>query len=778
MRSPLTPRGSRVRAHLPMWMGAALLICAVATLLAVIRIRASLEMVEGLMHEALIAQSNDMLDDIVLAADQLAQEQAGPHSLKRLAARTAWPAHALFVALRRTDGRIETLALHDGSRIDDHLLRQAWSAGEPIGSRLAAGHQVAVVWRTIFTDALKGERLVIGYSTARISEAARKAVSVSLRTQALQLAAVLGIVLGYLLIQASALRRLARHARTALQEAHDLTSPPALNSPLIARELAELREALQQANLKVNRALARNEELWQVFRSATSTGGEALVILDAQSNVLLCNERVETLLRRPLGEVVGRPLAALLAPESALLLECEMKEFRRIGRHPCEGQPVERQVLQGDGHVVPVRMMLRSVSFEGAPCLCVSIRELSEEKQQERKLEAALQQAQQAHAAKARFLANMSHEIRTPLNGITGMAQLLADTRLDDQQHDLLQTLSASTRRLRSLLDDILDLSKIEAGQLRLERRPFDVELELRRAVRQFEGAALARQLALRYEFNGEPRLVVGDSHRLTQIVHNLLDNAIKFTDAGRVLVSVTSRRENTDDSACRLQVEVSDTGAGIPEDLQFMLFAAFTQADETTTRRFGGTGLGLAVSRELCQAMQGDISVTSQKGQGAVFRFHVLLGIAPTPEASTAPVLAPQEHEPVPLQGRHVLVADDSAVNRKVLEVMLRRAGIHFDVALNGAEAVERMRDADYDLVLMDVSMPVMNGYDATRAIRRLAPCRGEVPVIGVTALAMEGDRERCLAAGMNAYLAKPIHADDLFRTMRAALRREAVKA
>jgi PAS domain S-box-containing protein len=761
-----------------MWMAAALLICAVAALLAIIRMRASLEMVEGLMHEALIAQSNDMLDDIVLAADQLATEQPGPHSLKQMAPRTAWPAHALFVALQRPDGQVETLALREGFRIDDNLVKQATSAEDANGSRLAAEHHLAVTWRTILKGVLKGERVVIGYSTARISEAARQAVSVSLRTQVLQLGAVLGIVLAYLLIQAAALRRLARHARAALQEAHDLTTPPALNSPLIARELAELREALQQANLKVNRALARNEELWQVFRSATSTGGEALVILDAQSNVLLCNERVETLLRRPLSEVVGPPLAALLAPESALQLECEMKEFRRIGRHPCEGQPVERQVLQGDGHVVPVRMMLRSVSFEGAPCLCVSMRELSEEKQQERKLEAALQQAQQAHAAKTRFFANMSHEIRTPLNGITGMAQLLAGTHLDDHQSDLLQTLIASTRRLRSLLDDILDLSKIEAGQLRLERRPFDAELELRRAVRQFEGAALARRLALRYEFNGEPRVVVGDSHRLTQIVHNLLDNAIKFTETGHVKVSVTSRREEMDDPACRLEVEVSDTGPGISEDLQAMLFAAFTQADETTTRRFGGTGLGLAVSRELCQAMQGDISVTSQRGQGAVFRFHVLLGIAPTADASTAPTQAPQEHEPVPLQGRRVLIADDSAVNRKVLEVMLRRAGIHLDVALNGAEAVDRVRDADYDLVLMDVSMPVMNGYDATRAIRRLGPGRGEVPVIGVTALAMEGDRERCLAAGMNAYLAKPIHADELFRAMRGALRREAAKA
>jgi PAS domain S-box-containing protein len=778
MRRPGTPvldpvppaRNARPHRRLPLWVGAALLICAAAVALAMIRVHMGSSFVRQLMHENLLQQSNDLLSDIELDAKQLGLASAAEFGIDMIADRGVWPMHVLAIALRTPDGRVHEHDVH-GRHGGAPLLEAAWTAYGDRGSGVLETGRLAMAWREVHDGPLKGARLAVVYTTEPITAATRRAMAQSLRFQVLQIGAVLALVLVYLLIQADALRRLARHARSTFQSSNDLATPPLLGSPLVASELTELRDALQYANVQVNKELARNKELWQVFRSATSTGGEALVIVDAQSSIVLCNERVETLLCRPTTEVIGRPLGALLDRESSALLDVEMREYRRVGRHPSEGQAVERLVLRSDGHAVPVQMMLRAVSFEGAPCLCVSMRELSEEKQRERMLGAALVEAQQAHAAKTRFLANMSHEIRTPLNGITGMAELLASTRLDTHQHDLLHTLSASTRRLRKLLDDILDLSKIEAGHLRMERRAFDAELELRRAARSFQGAAVAKGLALHYEFTGEPRLVMGDSHRLTQIAHNLLDNAIKFTDAGQVAVRVQSRREGSD-GHCRLDVEVSDTGPGVPEALQAMLFAAFTQADETTTRLYGGTGLGLAVSRDLCQAMQGDIAVISRPGAGALFRFHVRLGIAALPEAvDTAPAPLPSV-EPVLLQGLRVLVADDNPVNRKMLELLLASAGMRIDQAFDGVEAVDRASAEDYDLVLMDVSMPRMNGYDATRAIRALGDRHGQVPVIGVTALAMEGDPERCLAAGMDAYVAKPIHKDKLFEAIGNVLR------
>jgi signal transduction histidine kinase/ActR/RegA family two-component response regulator len=461
----------------------------------------------------------------------------------------------------------------------------------------------------------------------------------------------------------------------------------------------------------------------------------------------------------------------VLAPESTAQFEQEMQEFRRIGRHPLEGQALERMAVRSGGQSFPVQMMLRTVSFQGAPCLCVSMRELSEEKRQAQALSAALSQARQAHAAKARFLANMSHEIRTPLNGITGMAGVLASTPLDAHQRDLLQTLETSTRRLRALLDDILDLSKIEAGHLRMERRAFDLEQDLRRAVQSFRCAALAKGLQLHFEFSGGPRVVVGDSYRLTQIVHNLLDNAIKFTETGSVSVQVHCQPEADDTEHCRIDVSVSDTGPGVPEDLQSTLFAAFTQADETTTRRFGGTGLGLALSRELCQAMSGDISVRSTPGEGSIFAFHVRAGIAPALPETIRQALPTDPQPDIPLRGRRVLVADDSPVNRKVLEQVLGPAGLRISSVIDGEQVVERASNDDFDIILMDVSMPRMNGYDATRAIRALDSPRARVPIVGVTAFAMEGDRERCLASGMNAYVIKPIQRNELFQAIRQAL-------
>ena len=765
------PVPARRRLRISLWLGAAVIICAAAAAIATIRVRSAVELVDSLLHATMLEQSNELLDALAADAARLRPRLNAQAGDALFAEQVVWPAHAIVIALRTAGGEVYR---HDRRALSaqvSQLLQQAWSAEAGAGAKGLRSAMHAVAWRDVPNGPLKGARLAMVYSTERIEAAARAAAATSLRGQAMQIGAVLTLVLAYLLIQAAALRRLARHARAAFAGGTELSSPPPLRSPLVARELVALRDALQQASAQAAAELARNKDLWQVFRSATSTGGEALFIVDAQSNVLLCNERVEILLCRPLAEITSYPLGAVLAPESTTQFEQEMQEFRRIGRHPLEGQALERMAVRSGGQGFPVQMMLRTVSFQGAPCLCVSMRELSEEKRQAQALSAALAQARQAHAAKSRFLANMSHEIRTPLNGITGMAGVLASTPLDAYQRDLLQTLEASTRRLRALLDDILDLSKIEAGHLRMERRAFDLDQDLRRAVQSFRCAALAKDLQLDFEFSGGPRVVVGDSYRLTQIVQNLLDNAIKFTDTGGVSVRVRCQPEADDPEHCRIEVEVSDTGPGVPEELQSTLFAAFTQADETTTRRFGGTGLGLALSRELCQAMSGDISVRSRPEQGTTFAFHVRAGTAPALPDAIRQALPDTPQPDIPLRGRRVLVADDSPVNRKVLEQVLGPAGLRVSSVIDGEHAVELASSEDFDVILMDVSMPRLNGYDATRAIRSLDSPRARVPIIGVTAFAMEGDRERCLASGMNAYVTKPIQSDELFHAIRQAL-------
>jgi PAS domain S-box-containing protein len=769
------------RLRISLWLGAAVIICAAAAAIATIRVRSAVDLVDSLLHATMLEQSNELLDALAADAARLRPESNTSAQEALFAEQVVWPAHAIVIALRTAGGEVFRHDRRALSKEVSQMLDQAWAAELSAGAKGLRTAQHAVAWRDVPSGPLKGARLAMVYSTERIEAAARAAASTSLRGQAMQIGAVLALVLAYLLIQAAALRRLAKHARTAFSGGTELSSPPSLNSPLVARELVALRDALQQASVQAAGELARNKELWHVFRSATSTGGEALFIVDAQSNVLLCNERVEILLCRPLAEVASRPLGAMLAPESTDQFHQEMQEFRRIGRHPYEGQALERTAMRSGGQSFPVQMMVRTVSFQGAPCLCVSMRELSEEKRQAQALSAALAQARQAHAAKARFLANMSHEIRTPLNGITGMAGVLASTSLDPYQRDLLQTLEGSTRRLRALLDDILDLSKIEAGHLRMERRAFDLEQDLRRAVQSFRCAALAKGLQLDFEFSGKPRVVVGDSYRLMQIVHNLLDNAIKFTETGGVSVRARCQPEADDPEHCRIEVEVSDTGPGVPEELQSTLFAAFTQADETTTRRFGGTGLGLALSRELCQAMSGDICVRSRPEPGSTFAFHVRAGATPAlPDAVRQPL--PDYAQPdIPLRGRHVLVADDSPVNRKVLEQVLGPAGLNVTCVVDGEQVVDRASSEHFDVILMDVSMPRLNGYDATRRIRSLDSSHARIPIIGVTAFAMEGDRERCLASGMNAYVTKPIQRDELFQAIRQALHatlRDAVSA
>jgi PAS domain S-box-containing protein len=395
------------------------------------------------------------------------------------------------------------------------------------------------------------------------------------------------------------------------------------------------------------------------------------------------------------------------------------------------------------------------------------------QKQQEFALEEARQAAEAADRAKSSFLASMSHEIRTPLNGVLGMAQALSNEPLTDGQREQVEIILDSGKMLMALLNDILDLSKIEAGKLEIVRIDDDLRENIERTIGVFQQSARANGVGLRLYIDPDiPARLNYDPIRVRQCVSNLLSNAVKFTEAGGQ-VGVRVELESRPDGRHLVAITISDTGIGMSAEAVGKLFSAFTQADGSTSRRFGGTGLGLAISQNLARAMNGDISVESEPGYGSSFRFSFDAGPAMPLEAPANGAMAGSldMQENPGLGGARVLLVDDNAVNRQIIKLFLEPFAVRFCEAENGEQALDALRHQTFDLVLLDVHMPVMDGCETIERIRASRESWRTLPVIALTADAMSGDKERYLSIGMDDYLSKPIDQHELIRTMSAAL-------
>jgi PAS domain S-box-containing protein len=427
----------------------------------------------------------------------------------------------------------------------------------------------------------------------------------------------------------------------------------------------------------------------------------------------------------------------------------------------------------GDGSIIDVELSSDQIVFDGHLARLVLANDVTERLRGDEQLQLARDEALHALRAKSQFLANMSHEIRTPMNGVIGMTEVLLESDLTSSQRDAAETIRYSADLLLTIINDILDFSKIEAGAVRVEAVNLDLPKVLELAVAQCADSAAGKGLKLTSSFDIEGLPILrGDSGRLRRVLFNLISNAVKFTERGDVHVAVALERQSATEAVVRFTVR--DSGIGISAEVQQHLFQSFMQADSSMTRRYGGTGLGLAISKQLVEQMGGAIGTDSEPGRGSTFWFIVPLekstSLAEATGASgTSPAVAALSTNQLRRGRWRALVADDKPINRMVARNLLQRLGLPADFVDSGRQAVEALARQRYDLVFMDCQMPGLDGYGATAGIRRQEHNDAHTWIVGMTAYEMGGDREKCLAAGMNDYLAGPLRA----QTLREALER-----
>ncbi len=509
------------------------------------------------------------------------------------------------------------------------------------------------------------------------------------------------------------------------------------------------------------RGLTRTQE---IMKAALQNIDQGLGMVDRDGRIVVMNQRAVELLNVPASIAVGDPVAKLVDWQrntAEFEEDVSIEPLRYPGAKPDANTPVYRR-MRKDGAILEVRSQNLP---DGSTVRTFS--DVTAWKKAQEDLMAARDAAEAAMRTRAQFLAVMSHEIRTPLNGIIGSADLLNHGALTLQQRGYTRIIGESSRHLLTLVNDVLDFSRIDRGQIEIESIPFEPRVVLCEVIDMLTPRALARGLHLTGDASDEvPRRVVGDPHRLRQVLLNLMGNAKKFTEAGGIDVQMTATQALDTRDAWQLRCRVSDTGIGMSVEAMRSLFQEFTQVDRSIARRFGGTGLGLAICRRLVEAMGGSISVESTPNAGSIFTFDIRVGAA---TAGTAPV----DCCTAPLPPLAVLLAEDDPVNRIVASGMLEKLGCTVTIAEDGNRALQAVRQRDFDLVVMDVMMPNMDGLAATRAIRSLQGANGDIPIVGMTANAFKSDEAACGAAGMDGFVSKPVTLERLAAAVAQAIAR-----
>lgn len=539
-------------------------------------------------------------------------------------------------------------------------------------------------------------------------------------------------------------------------------------------ELARQVRLGQAASHRAEAALQTSElELATIF-SASLVG----IILVREGRIVNANNRMTWIFGYSRDEILNGDIRQFFPGRRA---------FRRFVRRHLhllavgDVEQVEYQLKKKDGSLIPCTLSGKAISPENlAQGTVWVIEDVSKRKAVEHELDRAREAAEAASVAKGEFLANMSHEIRTPMNGIIGLSNLLLRESLPQHQRDHLELIQRSAIRLMTIINDILDFSKLEAGRFELDPQPFLLRPLLKEVIQPMEITAQRKNLQLRLTVDASvPDQLTGDQTKLMQVLTNLIDNSLKFTRQGRVAVDVRLKEEAA--TKPELVFCVTDTGIGILPSYYSKVFESFSQAESSHSRRFGGTGLGLSISKGLVELMGGTIWFESEPGAGARFYFTLPV-VAPQSETSHAVGQGRTARKPevglLSGVGWRILVAEDEYINKILIRTLLQQAGYHVTVVKNGREAVDAWRGGIFDCILMDIQMPEMDGYEAVARIREVEPAGEHIPILAMTAHAMSGDRQKCLAAGMDDYVSKPIDGVSVLQLLRQYLPPQATGA
>lgn len=508
-------------------------------------------------------------------------------------------------------------------------------------------------------------------------------------------------------------------------------------------------------------ALMASEES---IRSLVEIAPIGIIVMDRHS-ILLANKTVREMIPFDPYELISiNDLVNVVSREDITRAQATLDEVFNEGKRTT---PITIKIRGKENQSIYIEASGAPIVYKGRPAALAVLRDITSQQLYEAGLWEARKKAEEASEAKTQFLANMSHEIRTPLNGILGMAQILKLKKLPTEQYDQVQTIVESSQSLLTILDDILDFSKIEAGKVTAEKLPFDMDPLLQEVEKLFMPVAEEKNLNFILDIrSGFPDRLLGDAPKLRQVLINLLSNAVKFTVEGSVTLGVES--VNKSHGQTDLRFEVIDTGIGIEESRLESIFESFNQADNSITREFGGTGLGLAITDRLVDLMGGRITVQSQAGYGT--SFEVLIAFDLCDEKMGKEKI--NKNRKKEAQNGKVLLVEDNRINQLVALKFLEHLGFEVDSAVNGQEAVEMAKASEYDVVLMDIQMPIMDGITACQEIRKI-PGAKDTPVIAMTANAMEGDRDTYIEAGLDDYIAKPVHLTDLEKILKANLPR-----